>query len=271
MRCDIHVCSDFFSFWPVKFHLHLAFLAQDCNWFCPKVEYCHQMAVLIGKMVSFGVFKISGGTFLKSCLKFSEDQLWRSSAGSQAFFSAGMVETCWKPQQKEWDNHYQPISHMIGFLQPKTGDDIWWRIGSLGVRLVSCSTGSILAKSAETGFHQFDPKQNWLWRRYIEINGAPPWPAKLPGSQLERNRSDRWLSFIFGRLKAHDGFREVFLHLKIHRFTIWLFNISMENGPFIDDVPIKTSIYKGFSMAMLNNQMVSDVSWLMITGGYPTT
>jgi hypothetical protein len=25
----------------------------------------------------------------------------------------------------------------------------------------------------------------------------------------------------------------------------------MENGPFIDDFPIKTSIYKGFSMAML--------------------
>ena len=30
----------------------------------------------------------------------------------------------------------------------------------------------------------------------------------------------------------------------------------MENGPFIDDFPIKTSIYKWFSMAMLNNQMV---------------
>ena len=28
----------------------------------------------------------------------------------------------------------------------------------------------------------------------------------------------------------------------------------MEHGPFIDDFPIKTSIYKGFSMAMLNNQ-----------------
>ena len=38
--------------------------------------------------------------------------------------------------------------------------------------------------------------------------------------------------------------------------TIWLFNIAMENGPFIDDFPIKTSIYKGFSMAMLNNQRV---------------
>ena len=33
--------------------------------------------------------------------------------------------------------------------------------------------------------------------------------------------------------------------------TIWLFNIAMENGPFIDDFPIKTSIYQGFSMAML--------------------
>ena len=38
--------------------------------------------------------------------------------------------------------------------------------------------------------------------------------------------------------------------------TIWLFNIAMENGPFIDDFPIKPSIYTGFSMAMLNNQMV---------------
>ena len=29
----------------------------------------------------------------------------------------------------------------------------------------------------------------------------------------------------------------------------------MENGPFIDDFPINTSIYTGLSMAMLNNQM----------------
>ena len=27
-------------------------------------------------------------------------------------------------------------------------------------------------------------------------------------------------------------------------------------APFIGDFPIKTSIYKGFSMAMLNNHMV---------------
>ena len=30
----------------------------------------------------------------------------------------------------------------------------------------------------------------------------------------------------------------------------------MENGPFIDGLPIKSSIYKGFSIAMLNNQRV---------------
>ena len=39
-------------------------------------------------------------------------------------------------------------------------------------------------------------------------------------------------------------------------YTLWLSNIAMENGTFIDDFPIKTSIYEGFSMAMLNNQMV---------------
>ena len=46
--------------------------------------------------------------------------------------------------------------------------------------------------------------------------------------------------------------------------TILLFNIAMENGPFIHDVPIKTSIYEGFSMAMLNNQRVS---FLMLSRG----
>ena len=30
----------------------------------------------------------------------------------------------------------------------------------------------------------------------------------------------------------------------------------MDNDPFTDDFPIKTSIYNGFSIAMLSNQMV---------------
>ena len=40
-------------------------------------------------------------------------------------------------------------------------------------------------------------------------------------------------------------------------YALWLFNIAMENGPFIDDLLIKSSMYSGFSMAMLNNQMES--------------
>jgi hypothetical protein len=53
--------------------------------------------------------------------------------------------------------------------------------------------------------------------------------------------------------------------MDLWRFTLWLFNIPMENGPFIDDFPIKASIYKGFSMAMLNNQMVSYIIHLSST------
>ena len=37
---------------------------------------------------------------------------------------------------------------------------------------------------------------------------------------------------------------------RTHLVTLWLFNIAMENGPFIYDFPIEPSIYKGFSMAM---------------------
>jgi hypothetical protein len=33
----------------------------------------------------------------------------------------------------------------------------------------------------------------------------------------------------------------------------------MENGPFIDVVPIETSIFKGLSMAMLNNQIKNGI------------
>ena len=49
----------------------------------------------------------------------------------------------------------------------------------------------------------------------------------------------------------------------------------MENDPFIDDFPIKTSIYEGFSMAMLNTQMVSPNDDIPIStparGGSPST
>ena len=37
--------------------------------------------------------------------------------------------------------------------------------------------------------------------------------------------------------------------------TLWLFNIAMGNGPFIDGLPILLKMVD-LSMAMLNNQMV---------------
>ena len=39
-------------------------------------------------------------------------------------------------------------------------------------------------------------------------------------------------------------------------YPLVMTNIATENGPFIDDFPIKPSIYQGFSVAMLNSQMV---------------
>ena len=57
----------------------------------------------------------------------------------------------------------------------------------------------------------------------------------------------RWIWHIVG---------EVVLTL-LEWITLWLFNIAMEHGPFIDGLPIKKW---GFSMAMLNNQMVKDTT-----------
>jgi hypothetical protein len=37
---------------------------------------------------------------------------------------------------------------------------------------------------------------------------------------------------------AFMGIRSIFRHTHV-TFTIWLFNIAMENGPFIDGLPIK--------------------------------
>ena len=63
--------------------------------------------------------------------------------------------------------------------------------------------------------------------------------------KLEIDMANFWW---FGRF-FYGNFMEYLL-------VTWLFNIAMENGPFMDDFPTKTCIYKGFSMAMLNNQMV---------------
>ena len=90
-------------------------------------------------------------------------------------------------------------------------------------------------------FPRFIPKKTWPPRR---VNFAA----------LQRLVSDAWSA---QRRFLNGGF-ERYPFNKLNRVcTLWLFNMAMENGPFIDDLPINTSIYKGFSMAMLNNQMVT--------------
>jgi len=37
----------------------------------------------------------------------------------------------------------------------------------------------------------------------------------------------------------HQGVFECPKTMDIYIYTLWLFNIAMENGPFIDDLPIK--------------------------------
>ena len=48
----------------------------------------------------------------------------------------------------------------------------------------------------------------------------------------------------------------IIIHIYLIIYTLWLFNIAMENGSFIDDFPIKSSIYEGFSMAMFKKNRV---------------
>jgi hypothetical protein len=51
--------------------------------------------------------------------------------------------------------------------------------------------------------------------------------------------------------------------------TLWLFNIAMENGPLIFPA-INLHLWLGFSMAMLNNQMVMFMAmiwWFYLTWG----
>ena len=50
-------------------------------------------------------------------------------------------------------------------------------------------------------------------------------------------------------------------------YTLWYFNIAMQNCPFIDDFPFKTfktTIYKGFSLAILDNQMFMKIRFIAI-------
>ena len=75
---------------------------------------------------------------------------------------------------------------------------------------------------------------------------------------INRQRHFKQFSHKKDPIKIYQTWFQIHIHISGFH-TLWLFNIAMENGPFIDDFPIHTSIYKGFSTAMLNNRSVSNV------------
>jgi len=50
-------------------------------------------------------------------------------------------------------------------------------------------------------------------------------------------------------------------------FTLWLFHIAMENGPFIDDFPMKNGDVPWRTVS--HNQMVSIKEWGNLVGVLP--
>jgi len=74
------------------------------------------------------------------------------------------------------------------------------------------------------------------------------------GFGLMHHQNDQRGGALDESQRATEGLLSPFCQDK--KNTLWLFNIAMESGPFTDDFPCKTSIYNGFSMAMLNNPRV---------------
>jgi hypothetical protein len=100
-------------------------------------------------------------------------------------------------------------------------------------------------------FHGFSMVFPWF-----SIPGSKP-AARLPGpgdlsgkgpddpsrpSKKERMLWHKWISSIFC---LHELHIYIYVHIYIDIYTLWLFNIAMENGPFkiwiYDDLPIKNA------------------------------
>ena len=79
---------------------------------------------------------------------------------------------------------------------------------------------------------------------------SDPWTASRGGRAMvyEFEEKPRW-----GNEELNQ---ELFMERLSWSIPSGYVKIAMENGPFTDDFPHKTSIYNGFSIAMLNYQRV---------------
>ena len=94
---------------------------------------------------------------------------------------------------------------------------------------------------------------NLHFHPFLTVDGTTFQPSRL--EEADKTQGVDQLLVTWWQPYRDGGTKNAFNRI-YSTSTLWLFNIAMENGLFIDDLPIKTSIYKGFSMAMLNNQMV---------------
>ena len=73
-------------------------------------------------------------------------------------------------------------------------------------------------------------------------------------------------SFRYRKLQgSFEGGYQRMIECKIYKYTLWLFNLAMENGPFIDGLPnLKMVIFHGY---VTNNQRVyiyTNYIWLWV-------
>ena len=83
----------------------------------------------------------------------------------------------------------------------------------------------------------------------------------MPRPHLEPRvvRQEQLGTGVVKRAARWEESGRLFKSLVVDDYTLWLFDIAMDNDPFMDVSPMKSSIYSGFSMAILNNQMVEDL------------
>ena len=73
---------------------------------------------------------------------------------------------------------------------------------------------------------------------------------------------------VHSKLQHYDISHQILHHEPLSKehdlVTLRLSNMATENGPFINEFPIKLPIYRGFSTARLDYQRVIIITWLVI-------
>ena len=81
------------------------------------------------------------------------------------------------------------------------------------------------------------PNNRWL-HQMIFPNDIPKWHSQM----TFQNDIPKWhCHMIFPNdipISSHIFLRIIY-YIRVYIYTFWLFNIAMENGPFIDGLPIK--------------------------------